>query len=104
MPDHRLVLDEDLRADAIDVLKDAASWSLGGPRWGAVAGALSTMGDAARAGDVDAFRRAVYALELAGPVRAVGADEQPVVTAPETVRVEIGRLSGIVESAETDEG
>lgn len=105
MPDHPLVLDDELRADALDVLRDAESWVLPEERWSAVSGAVAVMAAAAHDGDADAFREAVYDLELAGPVRAVGADEVPIVSASEQVRVEIGRLSRVVEnSAEPERG
>ena len=64
------LVDAKLRADALDVLQDVIQWRLTATRWATVRGVLDAMRAAYDAGEVDALREAVYALELAGPVRA----------------------------------
>jgi hypothetical protein len=85
-------LDDELREDALDVLRDALQWRLTGPRWARVETAVEAVTSALRSGDVAALRTAVYELELAGPVRATGLGDTPVVDAPEPVREEINEL------------
>jgi hypothetical protein len=85
-------LEAELRGDALAVLQDALEWRLTGPRWAAVAEAVEAVTSALRTGDVEALRAAVYDLELAGPVRATGFGDTPVVDAPEPVREEINEL------------
>ncbi len=69
-------MNDDDRQDALDVLGDALHWQLTDSRWRQVDDAVRAMAAALARDDVEAFRRAVADLELAGPVRAVGA-EQP---------------------------
>ena len=85
-------LDDELLEDARDVLQDALQWRLTEPRWAAVAAAVEAVASALRSGDVAALRTAVYGLELAGPVRAIGSGDTPVVAAPEPVCVGINEL------------
>jgi len=85
-------LDGQLREDALDVLVDASTWQLAGPRWDAVAAAIGALAVALRSADVRGVRTAVYDLELAGPPRATGVGDTPVVPAPEPVREEINEL------------
>jgi len=87
-----VVADKELREDAVDVLRDALAWRLEPARWAVVAAAVDALTGALQAGDVDAVRAAVYELELAGPVRAGGFGETPVVEAPVPVREEINEL------------
>jgi len=63
-------LDASLLADALDVLQNVVQWRLTATRWATVCSALDAMRAAYDAGDVDAVRKAVFDLELAGPVRA----------------------------------
>jgi hypothetical protein len=71
-------LDAALRAEALDVLHDVVQWRLTEPRWATVRTALDAMRAAFDAGDVEALRAAVHALELAGPVRANSLNGPPV--------------------------
>lgn len=87
-----VTLDQELREDALDVLRDALVWQLEPARWTAVDAAVDALAAALRAADVEAVRAAVYGLELAGPVRAVVVGDNPLVEAPEEVREEINEL------------
>lgn len=78
-------LDEDLRAEAHDVLQDVEHWRLTGPRWATVRGVLDAMRAAYDAGDAEALRAAVYDLELSGPVRANSLNGPEVGGPPELV-------------------
>lgn len=98
------LLDDELRADAIDVLRDALEWRLTGRRWSAVEAAVSSLTAAWRAGDIAALRTGVYELELAGPVRATAIGDTPVVEPPEPVREEINELIFALEDGETKAG
>ncbi len=86
------VLDDEVRADALDVLTDALQWRLTEARWAAFRTAVGTLAAALRAGDGEAVRAAVAELELLGPVRATPIGREPVVPAPEPVREEINEL------------
>ena len=86
------VLDDQVRADALDVLTDALQWRLGEARWAAIDAAVAELAAAVRAGDVEAAVAAVAELELLGPVRAVPIGRDPIVPAPEPVREEINEL------------
>ncbi len=97
-------LDDELRADAINVLRDALEWRLTGPRWSAVETAVAVVTAAWRAGDVAALREAVYELELAGPVRATGIGDTPVVPPAEPVRDDINQMIFELEDAATEAG
>src|SRR5215218_4313833 len=87
-----VIMDEELRQDALDVLADALEWQLQPARWRFVEEALNALKAARRAGDVEAIRAAIYQLELAGPVRAIGVGDTPLVDAPKDVREEINEL------------
>ena len=56
-----------VRTEALDVLSDALSWRLAGPRWAAIEQVLAAMDAALAAGDVAALATATADLELAGP-------------------------------------
>jgi hypothetical protein len=90
--DRAPVLDDGVRADAIDVLTDALQWQLGEARWVAIRAAVVELAAAVRAGDAEAADAAVAELELLGPVRAVPIGREPIVPAPEPVREEINEL------------
>lgn len=92
-------LDARLREDALDVLRDAMEWRLTARRWITVADALARLDAALLAGDPDAVRERVYELELSGPVRATGIQEDPTVDPPEPVRP---RLNALVRAFEQD--
>lgn len=85
-------LDDDVRADALDVLVDTLQWRLTEPRWVAIRAAVDALAAAVRAGDVEAVRAAVADLELLGPVRATPIGHEPLVPAPDPVRDEINEL------------
>jgi len=95
-----LSLDDELREDALDVLRDAVRWRLTARRWVGVAEVVAGLEAAVRAGDTDAVRARVYELELSGPVRATGIHEDPVGPAPETIRPV---LNSLVRELEQDE-
>jgi hypothetical protein len=92
LPEH--AIDAELRADALDVVRDAMWWRLTQPRWQTVQLQVSVLAAALHKGDAAAFRSAVYELELAGPVRATGFGDPPVVEPPEPVREEMNELIG----------
>ena len=78
-------MNDDDCQDALDVLGDALRWQLPAARWRQVDDAVLAMAEALARDDEEAFRRATSDLELAGPVRAVSA-QQPAED-PETVPV-----------------
>jgi hypothetical protein len=100
--DGATVLDDELRADARDVLTDALQWRLTAARWTAISGLVDKLAAAVRSGDVEAVRTAVADLELLGPVRATPVGAVPVVPAPERVREEINELVPELDDPEPD--
>ena len=90
-------LDDDVRADALDVLTDALQWRLTEPRWSAVRTAVDALAAAVRAGDAVAVRAAVADLELLGPVRATPIGREPIVPPPDGVLDEINELVGAMD-------
>ena len=95
-----LALDPALREEALDVLRDALRWRLTARRWTGVEEVVAGLAAALRAGDVGVLRRRVHELELSGPVRATGIDEDPVVEPPDAVRPV---LNALVRALEEDE-
>jgi len=85
-------MDETIRADALDVLRDAQVWRLTDSRWKAVQEAVHALARAWEANDAEVFREAVYDLELAGPARATGYGDNPTIPAPEPVRERIDKM------------
>jgi hypothetical protein len=86
-------LDEELRQDALDVLRDVTRWTLSDSRWTSVADVVGALAAALAARDWTSLRAAVYDLELAGPVRATRIGTTTIlVPAPEPVREEINEL------------
>lgn len=71
--------------DALDVLRNALEWQLPAHRWADVDRAVQAMVKALAQGDETAFLQAEGELELAGPVRAVSAENPP----PEPVSMPI---------------
>lgn len=84
--------DEEVRADALDVLQDVSAWRLTEARWAAVGPAVHELAAAVRDGRADTAGAAVSDLELLGPVRAKRLGDPPTVPAPEPVREEINEL------------
>jgi hypothetical protein len=84
-------VDEELREDALDVLRDALTWRLEPARWAVVAQRVDALAVAVAAGDAEAVRAAVDDLERAGPVRAGGVGEPPV-EVPSPVRAGLTEL------------
>ena len=62
-----------------------------------MAAAIETLSASLAAGDVAAFRAAVYDLELAGPVRALGFGETAPVEAPVDLLEEVERIQEAME-------
>jgi hypothetical protein len=75
-------LDRALRADVADAVDSARRWLLPPSQWAGVGAAVADLAAAVRAGDEEAVRSRVDQLELCGPVRARGMEEEPVVPAP----------------------
>ncbi len=90
-------LDDDVRADALDVLTDALQWRLTEARWAAIRTVVDALAAAVHTGDAEAVRTAVADLELLGPVRAVPIGREPVVPPPDPVRDEINELVGVLD-------
>lgn len=88
----RLFPHEQVRADALDVLRDALQWRLVDSRWPAIAATVTRLAAAVRTGDEDAAAGAVAELEMLGPVRATAIGGTPTVPAPDNVREEINEL------------
>ncbi len=85
-------MEGDVREDALDVLRDALVWRLTDGRWRVVGQAVEVLASALDAGDTAAFRKAVYDLELAGPVRAARFEDPPTVPTPDPVRERVNEL------------
>lgn len=81
-----------VRTEALDVLSDALSWRLAGPRWAAIEQVLAAMDAALAAGDVATLAAATTDLELAGPVRIIRIGADPAVPPPTTVRDRLNQL------------
>lgn len=81
-----------VRTEALDVLSDALSWRLAGPRWATIEQVLAAMDAALAAGDVAALATATAGLELAGPVRVTKIGADPVVPPPPAIRDRLNRL------------
>lgn len=89
--------------DAVDVLRDALVWRLTEGHWVAVGRAVDSLATALAAKDAEAFREAVYDLELAGPVRAVSAQTPPTDLAPVVVRERINELIHTLDGQVADD-
>lgn len=85
-------LDDGLRADVLDVLRDVEVWRMTGQRWVLIRTALDRLAAAVVRGDSGSVRDAVADLELLGPVRATRVGSEPSTPAPEPVREEINEL------------
>ncbi|WP_158854839.1 CATRA system-associated protein [Saccharothrix deserti] len=85
-------MEDDIRDDALSLLREALAWRLIGDRWRAVDRALDGMAAALERGEADAFRRVLHDLELAGPTRVVPIEGASVLPAPEPVRERINQL------------
>lgn len=85
-------LDEETRADAVDVLSDLLHWRLAPQRWERIAESVGSLAAALTDGDVDAVRRAVADLELAGPVRATRIGSVPLTSAPAPLHEQANHL------------
>jgi hypothetical protein len=96
-------LPDELREDALDVLRDAREWRLPGARWDSVVAEVRSVAAALVSMDIEAVRRAVYNLELAGPVRAIPVGATPVGEPPEPVRDEINELIHTLDGRATSE-
>jgi hypothetical protein len=96
--------DSDLRDDALDVLGDSVRWRLTAARWATVDSALDGMRIALSTADVDGFRAAVYAVELAGPVRARPVDNEPIVGIPATSHDVVDELISVLSDRDTSPG
>jgi hypothetical protein len=92
-------VEDDIRNDALDVLREAVLWRLAGDRWSAVDRALDALAAALAANEADAFRDGVHDLELAGPTRAVRIEDTSVLPAPVSVRVRINELVHTLEGS-----
>lgn len=87
------VFDEELRADALDVLRVTLERQLTEAHWSEIKKALCTLAKALRSDDVDGFERAVNYLDSGvDGTRATGVGDPPTVPAPEHVRDEINIL------------
>ncbi|WP_405824468.1 hypothetical protein OG705_29805 [Streptomyces sp. NBC_00838] len=97
-------MDDEIRAEALDVLREASEWRLAAERWPEVERLVDAMGRAASAGDAAAFRRAVYDLEAAGPRRAVRAERAAVLPAQASLRERINTLVHSLDDARSAAG
>jgi CATRA-Associated Small Protein len=73
-------IDEEARAEALDILTEIPGWRMPEPRWDHVAGLVDTIGTALATGDADMLRTATIDLELASPFRVTRmnpAERQP---------------------------
>jgi hypothetical protein len=83
-----------IRAEALDVLKDALQWQLTETRWPAIEQVLAAMHAAVTDRDPDALMAATADLELAGPLRtrATRIGAPPLLPAPPKVLERLNRL------------
>lgn len=86
------VIDEETRAEALDVLTDLLGWQMAAEGWEIVELLVESMALALAAGDPAKVRAATINLELVGPVRVprIGADGKT--PPPERVRDRVNRL------------
>ncbi|MEV5013295.1 CATRA system-associated protein [Streptomyces sp. NPDC053780] len=97
-------MDDEIRAEALDVLREASEWRLAAERWPEVERLVDAMGRAASAGDAAVFRRAVYDLEAAGPRRAVRAERAAVLPPQASLRERINTLVHSLDDARSAAG
>jgi hypothetical protein len=95
-------MEDDLRDDAVDVLRDALVWRLTTGQWTAVTQAVDVLAAALVAGDASLFREALYDLELAGPVRATRIEDAEVLPPPEPVRERVNELIHTLDGRPVD--
>jgi len=95
-------MEDDLREDAVDVLRDALVWRLEDGQWRAVAQAVDALVAALVAGDASSFREALYDLELAGPVRATRIEDAEALSPPEPVRERVNELIHTLDGRPAD--
>jgi hypothetical protein len=82
----------EVRAEALDLLKDALHWHLAEARWQAIEHVLITMDAALTVSDLAALAAATADLELAGPLRITRIGATPVVPPPPPIRDRLNRL------------
>jgi hypothetical protein len=95
-------VEDDVRDDALDVLRVTLVWRWTEGRWRMVAQAADALAAALAAGDDAACRAAVHDLALAGPVRAVSAENPPTEPAPDPVRERVNELIHTLGRQDTD--
>ncbi|MGW5311210.1 CATRA system-associated protein [Nocardia thailandica] len=85
-------LDEETRADLIEVLQDLTVWQLPPVRWEQIVATIDELASFLSIGDGAGARSALVELELLGPVRArrIGTSERVSITEP--VRTRAARL------------
>ncbi|MFE2609771.1 CATRA system-associated protein [Streptomyces mirabilis] len=94
-------MDEEIRAEALDVLREALHWRLAAGRWPEVDRLTEAMGRAISAGDGAAVRQSTHALEGAGPRRAVRAEQAAALTAQAPLRERINTLIHLLDDSRT---
>jgi hypothetical protein len=95
-------MEDDLREDAVDVLRDVQVWRLTSGRWQVVAQAVDSVAAALVAGDTVAFREALCDVELAGPVRATRVENAETLPASESVRERVNELIHTLDGRPVD--
>jgi hypothetical protein len=90
-------MDDSVREEGLDVLREAVHWWLPSDLWAAAERLLAGMGRAWTAGDAVAFRRAVHSLEAFGPRRVLPLEEAPSVPPPAPVRERLNELVHTLE-------
>lgn len=89
MPD----IDDEAKAEALDILTEIPSWRMPEPRWDHVAELVDAIGTALTTGDPDMLRTARNFLELASPFRVTRMNPAAVrVSPPQKVQERINHL------------
>jgi hypothetical protein len=89
-----------VRAEALEVLRDVLEWRTTSENWDRIARALETMAAAIVKADLDALQVAADALELMSPIRIIRIGDVYGDPPPETVRDRVNRLVHSLESPE----
>lgn len=97
-------IDDEDRADALDILGDVLVWRLAPSRWDQVLAVIGTLAAAVSAGDPAAFRQAGADLELLAPPRITRIGGTSKVPPPEDVRDRTNQLIHTLETGASKTG
>jgi hypothetical protein len=95
--------DDQVRAEALEVLHDVLEWRTTLEHWDRITRALEIMAEAAVKADMDDLQAASDALELMSPIRIIRIGDVDGDPPSEEVRERVNRLVHSLESPETPE-